>query len=74
MGPAELVTLEMRLSVERLAPYRAMCGGDLDAAIALYEWNAEVSAALGKTLGHLEVLFTQRRARCTGRLVDEPVQ
>lgn len=57
MGPAELVTLERRLSVERLAPYRAACGGDLAAAVALYEWNAEVSAALGTTLGHLEVLL-----------------
>jgi hypothetical protein len=32
-------------------------GGDLAAAIALYEWNAQVSAALGETLGHLEVLL-----------------
>ncbi len=57
MGPAELATLERRLSRERLAPYRAACGGDLAAAVALYEWNAEVSAALGTTLGHLEVLL-----------------
>ena len=57
MAAVELVTLERRLSVERLAPYRAASGGDLAAAMALYEWNAEVSAALGAALGHLEVLL-----------------
>lgn len=53
----ELATLERRFSAERLAPYRAVCDGDLAAAMALYQWNAEVSAALGTTLGHLEVLL-----------------
>lgn len=57
MRPADLVTLERRLSTERLGPYRAACGGDLGAALALYVWNAEVSAALGTTLGHVEVLL-----------------
>jgi hypothetical protein len=57
MGPTTLATLEGRLSGERLAPYRAACGGDLAAAVALYEWNADVSAALGTTLGHLEILL-----------------
>ncbi|MEV0006344.1 hypothetical protein AB0H28_29245, partial [Micromonospora sp. NPDC050980] len=54
---AELLTLERRWSPERLAPYRAACGGDLVAAVALYRWNAEISAALGTTLGHVEVLL-----------------
>ncbi len=57
MGVAELATLERRWSPERLAPYRSACGGDLAVAIALYEWNAEVSAALGTTLGHVEILL-----------------
>ena len=57
MKPAELTTLERRLSVDRLRPYRVAAGGDLAAAMALYEWNAEVSAALSSTLGHLEVLL-----------------
>ncbi|MET0492141.1 MAG: hypothetical protein ABW000_03325 [Actinoplanes sp.] len=57
MEPSELPTLERRLSAERLAPYRAAVGANLANAIALYEWNAEVSAALGATLGHLEVLL-----------------
>jgi hypothetical protein len=37
--PAELATLERRLSTERLAPYRQENGNDLARAIALYEWN-----------------------------------
>jgi hypothetical protein len=55
--PTHLVTLEQRLSTERLGPYRVACNDDLTAAVALYRWNAEVSAALGTTLGHLEVLL-----------------
>ena len=57
LGDADLATLERRWSPERLAPYRAACGGHLAAAVALYEWNAQVSAALGTTLGHLEILL-----------------
>ncbi|MBM0279829.1 Abi family protein [Micromonospora tarensis] len=56
-GAAELLTLERRWSPERLAPYRAACHGDLAAAVALYRWNAEISAALGTTIGHVEVLL-----------------
>jgi hypothetical protein len=56
-GPAELLMLERRWSPERLAPYRAASGGDLAAAVELYRWNAEISAALGTTLGHVEVLL-----------------
>ena len=54
---AEPALLEGRLSVERLRPYRAAAGGDLPRAIALYEWNAEVSGAMWSTLGHVEVLI-----------------
>ncbi|WP_207921336.1 Abi family protein [Micromonospora sp. KC721] len=57
LGAAELLVLERRWSPERLAPYRAACGGDLAAAVALYRWNAEISAALGTTLGHVEILL-----------------
>lgn len=55
--PAELTTLEQRLSVERLAPYRALTGGNLEHAVALYGWNAQTSAAFWATLGHIEVLL-----------------
>ncbi|GIF21395.1 hypothetical protein BJ973_005158 [Actinoplanes tereljensis] len=57
MGPAELAQVEQKLSVERLAPYRTAASGDLSLAVRLYEWNTEISAALGSTLGHLEVLL-----------------
>ncbi|GAA4028799.1 Abi family protein [Allokutzneria multivorans] len=55
-NPALNTLLEQRLSAERLAPYRAACGGDLDAALALYEQNSRIGAAFWRTLGHVEVL------------------
>jgi hypothetical protein len=32
-------------------------GGDLDGAIALYQWNSATAAAFGEDLGHLEVVL-----------------
>ncbi len=49
--------LEQHLSVERIRPYRLVVGGDLDTAIALYQWNGAMAAALGEDLGHLEVVL-----------------
>jgi hypothetical protein len=57
MQPEDLAALEQRLSPERLGPYKLACGGDLRAALALYRWNVEVTAALSATLGHVEVLL-----------------
>lgn len=54
---ATLSELEQWFSAERLAPYRAICDGETDTAAALYLWNAEMSAALWHTLGHVEVLL-----------------
>jgi hypothetical protein len=48
--------LELRLSPERLAPYRRACDNDLLRAIKLYQWNCAVSAAFWQVLSHLEVL------------------
>ncbi|MBG0831655.1 Abi family protein [Planomonospora sp. ID67723] len=45
------------MSPERLGRYRTAVGGDLRQAIALYEWNATISATFWSTLGHLEVLI-----------------
>lgn len=39
----------------RLAPYRAVAGGDDEAALALYEWNIELAGALQGPLGIAEV-------------------
>lgn len=57
-GDPLAAVLEVRLSVDRLAPYRgAVPGGDLPAALRLYEWNSAVAAAFFQDLGHLEVLL-----------------
>lgn len=45
------------LSRERFAEYEAAADGDLDVASRLYEWNAEVSAALFEVIHHFEVLL-----------------
>jgi hypothetical protein len=47
--------VERWLSVPRLAVYRVAAGGDGTAALALYEWNSEISAALLRDLAHVEV-------------------
>ncbi len=49
--------LEDCLSRERLKPYRAAVGGDLEPAIGLYEWNSAAAGAFFETLGHFEVLL-----------------
>ena len=45
------------LSAPRLAPYSAACSGDFDRAVALYRWNASVSAALWEVVGHGEIIL-----------------
>ncbi|MBJ7594874.1 MAG: hypothetical protein JF886_08430 [Candidatus Dormibacteraeota bacterium] len=55
MTPSRI--LEGFLSPERLRPYRSAVGGDLDAAIRLYEWNTQVGAGFLEVLGHLEVVL-----------------
>lgn len=63
---AELVDVERWFSVERLAPYVHACAGLPSRAVDLYSWNAEVAAALWRTLGHVEVLL---RNAVNGQLV-----
>ena len=43
------------LSPARLARYRTAANGDLQRALELYEWNAKISAALMRDLGHVEI-------------------
>jgi hypothetical protein len=43
------------LSAPRHAVYLAAADGDTRRALALYEWNAQLSAALHRDLAHLEV-------------------
>lgn len=47
--------LERLFSAERLSTYVAQCDGDFDAAVALYRWNAAITAAFWEPIGHLEV-------------------
>lgn len=47
--------MERWLSPARLQVYVSAAAGDLERALALYEWNAEICAALLHDLAHLEV-------------------
>lgn len=51
------IALEQRLSVPRLAPYLAETGQDSKKAIALYQWNIEVSGAVYEALHVFEVIL-----------------
>ena len=55
--PAMSPELDEWFSAERMAPYLAACHGDRERAEALYAWNADLSAACWRTLGHVEVLL-----------------
>ena len=46
-----------RLTRERLQSYLTSTNGDLEQAIALYDWNARVGGALHEDIGRLEVVF-----------------
>jgi hypothetical protein len=45
------------ITAVRLAPYLDEMGGDHEQAVALYIWNARISAAMFETLHHVEVLL-----------------
>lgn len=53
----ELARIADALSPERFAPYLRATGGDLHAALRLYEWNLAVSGALYEALGILAVVL-----------------
>jgi hypothetical protein len=39
-----------------MAPYNQVCRGNGAAAVALYHWNARISASLWEVIGHVEVV------------------
>jgi hypothetical protein len=45
------------LTVDRLRSYLTLSGADVAHAIALYDWNAELSGAFYEDIGRLEVVF-----------------
>ncbi len=49
--------LRARLAPERFDKYIATAAGDRAAALRLYEWNIDVSAAMHSTIGQLEILL-----------------
>lgn len=69
------------LSPERLAPYRRAAGGDITAAVRLYEWNLAVSGAMYEALGIVEVALRNalsaqiaaRHGTLAGHWYDDPL-
>lgn len=55
-------TAEQWLSNPRLHVYLHATSGNLDDALELYDWNAEVAAACLRDVGHFEVLIRNRYA------------
>lgn len=56
-NPMPWQSCEQHFATARLAHYLAECSNDQQRAMALYEWNAVISAALWESLSHLEVAF-----------------
>jgi hypothetical protein len=52
----KLDMLQKAASEARTAPYLAACGGDRTAAVRLYVWNIQISAAFQAPLGCLEIV------------------
>jgi hypothetical protein len=60
------------MSAERLAPYEAACGGDVAAALRLYGWNSQVSAAFYWPLQNLEIVLRNALHREMSALFGRP--
>jgi hypothetical protein len=54
-SPLEDVLIS-KLSVARISNYLYACDDDLSAAITLYVWNSQISAAFLEVLGVVEVV------------------
>lgn len=56
--PSDTALLVQRhVSVARLSTYVRASGGNMDASVELYRWNASVAGALWEVLGHVEVVL-----------------
>lgn len=74
--------LERLFSAQRMSTYAASCEGDFAAAMALYRWNATITAAFWEPIGHLEVALRNtlssqlaarhQRLRRPGEWLDDP--
>ncbi len=63
LGPGRTVSninfreVAARLTAPRLKPYLKAVGGEVEAAIRLYDWNTSAAGALYGDIGRLEVIF-----------------
>jgi hypothetical protein len=57
MSTINHAAIAQRLTMDRLQSYLQATNGDLERAIALYDWNAQMGGALHEDIGRLEVLF-----------------
>lgn len=53
----DAAVIAQRLTLERLSSYLQASGGDLKAALKLYEWNTFMSGALHEDIGRVEVVL-----------------
>ena len=57
---------ERWLSQKRLAPYLAVCGGNVEQALDLYEWNISLGQVLMRDVAHFEVALRNAYDRVMG--------
>ena len=57
MSSIDVHIVAQRLTVARLGSYLHETGGNVEAAIRLYDWNTSAASALYEDLGRLEVVF-----------------
>lgn len=78
---SDVARIAAALSPERFAPYLRATGGDLHAAVRLYEWNLAASGALYEALGILEVVLrnalsvqlAEHHGALAGQWFDDPL-
>ena len=61
--PSTLEWAKRWLSPARLAPYLADCGGDVELALALHEWNLALGRAVMMDVAHFELALRNSYAR-----------
>ena len=57
---------ERWLSPKRLAPYLTACGGEVERALDLYEWNISLGQVLMRDVSHFEVALRNAYDRVMG--------
>jgi hypothetical protein len=72
MDAEQVSRIRQAMSVAHLGPYEDDCGGDSAAALRLYGWNVEVSAAFWGTLNCLEVVCRTAMHREMSSLFGQP--